>query len=315
MEADTREKKSLLRFRGDQPADDAVSQMQSLLRHPVSFRSNSELSSTTWPALAPVIASLQIPAWASGQQLRRGSRFFQQHVEEIMGMLGLYALPYCYAAANGVRVLHLSRQLKDAPAKRFFNTAKFVCEVCEEKAFAEDGNGFAAILNIRLMHAAVRVYAQKLITDETPVNQEDMLGTMLSFSLIVLRGLRKLGMEVSNEDAEAYLHLWKVIGYLLGVEQANLPGNLREASLLERQIRKREFKRSSEGVELTSALLHYLKSQTPVSLQPSSLMYYLPGSGRLCRYRTIILFSARTGRSGGKSQSRTENDFSQTSIV
>ena len=51
-----------------------------------------------------------------------------------------------------------------------------------------------------------------------PVNQEDMVGTLLTFSAVILDGLKKMGFSISTSDADAYLHAWNVVGHLSGVE-------------------------------------------------------------------------------------------------
>jgi hypothetical protein len=47
-----------------------------------------------------------------------------------------------------------------------------------------------------------------------------MLGTLLAFITAVFRSLRRMGVRVPPEDEAAYLHLWSVIGYYLGIEAA-----------------------------------------------------------------------------------------------
>lgn len=49
-----------------------------------------------------------------------------------------------------------------------------------------------------------------------PVNQEDMAGTLSSFSASVLHGLEWLGIKGSDEECQGYQHLWKYVGYYLG---------------------------------------------------------------------------------------------------
>ena len=118
-----------------------------------------------------------------------------------MNLLGLLSLPYCYAAADGARVLDLSERIKNKPEHRLNETADFVWDVMAPNAFKPDGKGFTSILKVRLLHAAIRFYTGKSSKWNAadwglPVNQEDMAGTNLSFSLLVVRGLRKFGLAV-----------------------------------------------------------------------------------------------------------------------
>ncbi len=193
--------------------------------------------------------------------LSQGATFFETYTEVILGMLGLYSLPYCYAGARGVKVLYHSKKIRENPKIRLMETARFVFDACETGAFAPEGRGFVSVLKVRLMHAAVRHFARTYIPDEVPVNQEDLVFTMLSFSLIVFRGLRKTGIEPGDQEIQAYFHLWNYIGKLLGVRNELVPDNLAEASQLERIIAKRQFVYSKEGEALCCSLIQYLENE------------------------------------------------------
>lgn len=46
---------------------------------------------------------------------------------------------------------------------------------------------------------------------------------MLAFSVFVIQGLEKLGIKVSDDEKEAYFHVWKVIGHIMGIEASMIP--------------------------------------------------------------------------------------------
>jgi hypothetical protein len=107
-----------------------------------------------------------------------------------------------------------------------------------------------------------------------------MAGTNLSFSLIVIRGLRKLGYAVSYADQQAFMHLWNVIGSLLGLNDDLIPHDGKAANALERAIRERHFKESSHGRELTAGLMNYFATVPTAKTshkQTIMLMRYLLG--------------------------------------
>ena len=205
-------------------------------------------------------------------------QFFNDRVNAIMLILGVYSLPYCYCGANGTRVLIASKKITENPEKRLLETAEFVLDVCDEKAFEPEGRGLVSIFKVRLMHAAARYYVRSAIPDEEPVNQDDMLATLLSFSLIVIRGLRRMGIAVSEKEAEAYVSYWNTIGELLGIHSDLLPASIGRASRLERDIRTREFVFSENGVKLTRSLMDFINSQntsrTPLDAE-SMMSYFL----------------------------------------
>jgi hypothetical protein len=100
-------------------------------------------------------------------------------------------------------------------------------------------------------------------------------GTHLSLSYIVLDGLSKLGFYYSQEEAEAYLHLWNVIGAMLGIDEDMLPKSMKAAYWLEKRIRERHFRQSEAGIGLTKALLDCITEAAPVSLAKDFLPAYM----------------------------------------
>jgi hypothetical protein len=219
------------------------------------------------PVLQFFTETSHLPAWADTKKMDAGARFFDRHVQPILSILGSLSLPYCYAAADGAQVLYLSQRIRKDTRKRLADTGQFVLTVATSGAFSQKGTGIRAIQKVRLMHAAVRFHVihsgQWNEAWGKPVNQEDMAGTNLAFSYIVLEGLQKLGVLYTSAEAEAYLHLWNVIGYLLGVDEQLLPASMKEAYDLCRQIEKRHFRKSEAGTELTKALLTCFDEITP----------------------------------------------------
>jgi hypothetical protein len=131
--------------------------------------------------------------------------------------------------------------------------------------------GWGAARGIRLQHAAVRHFvhhddrarAQWQPRWGEPVNQEDLLGTILTFTTTVFRALDRLGCRYAHDAAEDYLHLWNVIGWLLGVEADLLGLDWDEAHELEAALRPRNIQASRAGVELTQALIAAMQTTLP----------------------------------------------------
>ncbi|MEM6299475.1 MAG: oxygenase MpaB family protein, partial [Bacteroidota bacterium] len=152
-------------------------------------------------------------------------------------------------------------------------------------AFSERGNGWLSILKVRLMHAAVRVKIGQHTNWDTkkwgePINQEDMTGTLISFSLIVLMGLRKLGYTVTEREAEVYFQRWQMIGAKLGLQQEMLPKTRAQAFRLAKCIEKRHMRPSEAGKSLNQVLIKESERSAQGQLPKgyiSALMRYLLG--------------------------------------
>ena len=238
-----------------------------------------------YPEFAFINGATALPAWAEPKLMKAGATFYARHSEIIMSLLGLLSLPYCYTAANGAMVLYLSELIKKQTTKRLYDTAVFVWEVMAPDAFGDEGNAYEEILKVRIMHAAVRFYTrQSGKWNEAwgvPINQEDMAGTNLSFSLIVIRGLRMLGYNVGPKDQLAFMHIWAIVGYFSGLEEDLIPVNLKMAQQLDTVIKQRQFQFSEHGQELTRSLTdHILKVNKSKATADDilGLMRYLLGN-------------------------------------
>jgi hypothetical protein len=180
------------------------------------------------------------------------------------------ALPASYAAAQGVQVLHLTSRLATDPHRRIIETSQMLMDVMAPGGLEPGGAGIRTAQKVRLMHAAVRY----LILESGrwnpewghPINQEDLAGTLSAFSYAVLLGLEKLGCTLSPQEQEAYLHCWKVVVHVMGLEDALQPVDMEECKALSDAIRRRHFRASPEGQEMTRALLQTAAHVTPGNL-------------------------------------------------
>ena len=222
---------------------------------------------------AYLLETLPLPEWADADRIKRGQQLFETWGVQIAICLFCASLPSSYAAANGVKALYLTARLDTDARRRVMETGQFLIDVLTVGGLGEHGKGRRTIQRVRLMHAAVRhlIKARNELTPGmwhpdwgTPINQEDLAGTLLSFSYVVADPLRRLGVRVGAKDVDAYLHLWNVIGHLLGVRDELLVSDVADAAALVDTIRRRQFKASPEGQELTGALVNLLDELTPI---------------------------------------------------
>jgi hypothetical protein len=97
----------------------------------------------------------------------------------------------------------------------------------------------------------------------TPINQEDLAGTLLTFSYVVAEPMPRLGVRLPRKDVDAYLHTWNVIGHLLGLSDEMMVHDKTDAAALVDAIRRRQFRASPEGQDMAAALLKLLDELTP----------------------------------------------------
>ena len=242
-----------------------------------------------------------LPAWADPARMKRGMAFFKKHAQQIGLTLGLFSLPYSYLGANGAQVLWITERIKNDTARRLQETGEWVFAVNSPKEWRLDmltpsqdrsvssgdwsgANAVSRTLKIRLIHAGARWFSlhSGRWNDAWghPVNQEDMAGTSLSFSYIVLLGLRKLNVSMTETEEEDYLHHVNVVGHLNGVADELIPKNLREAYNLGTAIARRQFASSEAGIGLTRSLLNAIAAVASSNQFPPNNAAPTTGSAR-----------------------------------
>lgn len=202
----------------------------------------------------------QLPDWVDRERIDRASALFSEHGVTISLILSTAALVECYAAVKGVKVLTFSYRLGQNAYRRVAESAQFVILVMAPGGLYPGGQGMKAIQKVRLLHSAIRYLVGQTgrwpeAEYGVPICQEDMLGTLMAFSHIVIRDLRKLGIKVSEQEAADYIYFWRVVGELMGVRPDVLPETPAEAEELTDAIARRHHGPSPEGIQMTKALL------------------------------------------------------------
>jgi ER-bound oxygenase mpaB/B'/Rubber oxygenase, catalytic domain len=217
--------------------------------------------------------SLALPEWADMRKIKRGQQLYDTWGVLITLCLFCASLPASYAAAKGVKVLYLTARLDTDARRRVIETGQFLIDVLAVGGLDDEhGKGRRTIQRVRLMHAAVRNLIEERNKQQpglwdpdwgTPINQEDLAGTRLAFSYIVADSLPRLGVRLPAKDVDAYLHLWDVIGHLMGVDDELRVHGKADAKALVDAIRDRQFRASPEGQDMTKALLGLMDEMTP----------------------------------------------------
>lgn len=270
------------RHRGDPPADAVVAQVfasggieavRGAMAHLIA--NDAAVPGALPPLLAAYLATPDTGDPRDAAVVAAGERVFAIHGPEILMVLCCSSLPSSYAARKGVQVLHRTSYLAKRPTRRLFETAQMIIDVMSPGGLGPGGRGLRTVQKVRLMHAAIRHLLlhdprEPWPTDALglPINQEDLLGTLMTFSWLIVEGLNRLGVEWSADEQQAYTAAWMHIGRLMGIEPGLVPATVAETEFVCRTIERRQVDPSDEGRAMTAALLAMMNSNLPPSLHP-----------------------------------------------
>ena len=210
-----------------------------------------------------------LPPWADPQKIQRAERLFMEHGALSCILLFCSSLPECYVLPDLADVLHTAGQLEQHTEHRIRSTAAMIFPVMMRGGLdANGGAGIAQTLKVRLIHSTIRnlilrgappdalqaclsalpplaqpaakptlyqtLFARgwNVADSGLPCNQEELAYTLLTFSHVFLRSLRRLGIGLPRADEEAYLHAWNVVGHVLGIERGLMADTMEQAASL-----------------------------------------------------------------------------------
>ncbi len=240
-------------------------------------------------------------SWVAPDDVRAARAFFRMKVPAVGTGLVFGALPADIAAADGARVIHQSGYFLNEAPRRIQRTTKFVLDVMNTGIDRDDpeldhprpvcldeeaepftaiaGPTLSAIRRTRVTHQVVRSWIQAQPSagplnvwgpawpdDEQPINVEDQLGTILSFTVALWDALRNLDIDegLLADFEEPWYRTWCLVGVNLGIPADELPRSVADARELAHLLAARHLRPSQAGFELGQTLVKELRHALPV---------------------------------------------------
>ena len=232
--------------------------------------------------------SSALPTWLKPEMVKKGEELFGEWGICSCSILACASLPECYMMKNGIHVLAMTQRLTEHAQRRVLETAQMIMAVMFEGGLSAKGVGVRTAQKVRLMHAAMRFLIlhpsspgpaapqgppgslADVMQQETwkaeygkPINQEDLLFTLMTFSHVGVRSLDRLGASLTTEEKDAYIHCWNVAGYIMGIREDLLPANHMEAEVLFETIKAQQGGGTPEARQMQASLLAFMEGLMP----------------------------------------------------
>ncbi len=266
---------------------------------------------------------LQLPDWADPARIHKAEETFMDYGALSCVLLFCSSLPECYVVPDLASVLHETGQLEKRTEYRIRSTAAMIFPVMMHGGLTlGSGGGVAQVLKVRLIHAMVRhlilhdspeaalaspahgnvasldvkpqdmyqaLFARGWVADDNglPCNQQELAYTLLTFGYVFLRSMRRLGVGLTQQDEEAYLHAWNVVGHVLGIERGLMAETMADAEKLFTQFQTEGTARTltpDPRPPLAQALINTMKDAIPWRLASA---FPVLMTGYLCGRKTM----------------------------
>jgi hypothetical protein len=213
-----------------------------------------------------------VPLWVDERRLELGAR-----VSRRAGILGHFVLADFglmggYRSAAVAKTLIRTGKLRDTATERLIQTGRFVTAVTEPRDMLPGKPGYAFTIRVRMVHARVRRGLSEWPGWSTerwglPINQSDTLGTNLLFSIGFIEGCRQWGLRFTDEEVDAVVHLWRYVGYLIGIDERLLPSDADAARRALYLVGTSQPNPDADSVELARALYNvpFSFAHTPIT--------------------------------------------------
>lgn len=268
-----------------------------------------------------------LPSWTCAPMLDAASKVFLDWGVLAVGAHIGASLPETYVLPRVAKLLDLTRQLDKDPThadRRLWFTVRMCFDVLNENGLGPKGTGVVAIQRLRLLHAMVRLFVQRRLEtphrlaalsssalwdseNGQPINQVELLHTLLTFSHVVLRSFDRWECELTPYQHESYIHIWNVAGALLGIRPELLPRNAQDAARMFEAIKQRYAAATPEAVRLGLALVGFWDSLFPAAVrsEANELMQYVvstllsPETATMNGFETLPAFSPHAAQKVG----------------
>lgn len=222
------------------------------------------------------------PAWVDWDLLDRGAVITNRLGQNAADVLLQLSLIGGYRFGGPPDLLVATGGLSgDMTQRRLAETQKWTISLSEPRSLRPPldgrpgGEAWRLTVHVRAMHALVNASFEPRWDVERwglPINQADQAGTLGLFDGVLLIGSRALGVPIRAGDADALMHLWKYVGYLMGVDEEFLVDSEWDRHRINYHVLLAQDGVTDAGPKLTQAIIAAQKTRVypgwPGWLQP-----------------------------------------------
>lgn len=195
-----------------------------------------------------------VPDWVDWDRVDRGGLVFRRLGQSAADVLLQLSLIGGYRFGGPSDLLVATGALTGGQtARRLAETQHWASSLGTPGALRPYAEAWRLTVHVRAMHALVNASFTPTWDHARfglPINMSDQAGTLGLFDGTVLVSCRALGIPVSRSDAADYMHMWRYVGWLMGVHEDFLTDDERERTRINYHILLAAGDLTAAGTEL-----------------------------------------------------------------
>lgn len=212
------------------------------------------------PELIEYLEALEAtPDWVDWDQIERAQKVYLKFGQNAADVLLQLSLIGGYRFGGPADLLVATGGLTGGTTlRRLAETQHWAMKLSTPGGLFPHAESWRLTGHVRAMHAVVNHSMEPRWDSEQwglPINRSDLASTLGLFDAVVLLGVRALGVPVSKQDSADVMHLWRYVGWLLGVDDEFLVERERDRHRINYHILLSQAGVSEAGPQLTQALV------------------------------------------------------------
>jgi len=243
-----------IRMRAGQPGKVTMRQFRTALEQGVAAVPDAP------DALRDFFAEVEtVPDWVDQDRIERGATVFRRMGRNAGDILLQLSLIGGYRFGGPTDLLVMTDGLTGpATVRRLAETQKWGVSLQSPQALRPYAEGWRLTVHVRLMHALVNAeYADRWDSERwgLPINQTDLASTLGLFDGVPLLGCRLLGARFTRQESDDYMHLWRYVGHLLGVDPDFLVDREHDRHVINYHMLRAQGELTEAGPQLARAVV------------------------------------------------------------